>query len=369
MFAFDSIIRVSDGDGLEYGLLGTAAVEATHLTMVGIGSPTYGVRAYRLGGGSASQHLNNSTITGFENDLSAGADGFSQTSLEVAYSNYSTALVLAGGTITPGYGNIDVAPGFADPAKGDFHLRHDSPLIDAGRVIAGFPVATDLDLLPGNVDGDASGTPEPDIGAYEYQRGVPVAAISGPDTATVGHTIELSAEGSSDPDPADSLTYKWWFGDGTTATGQTASHAFATSGTHAVTLEVTDPTGQQRTVTKSISVQASVSGGGASATGDSVAPVISRLRTARGGKAVRFRLSEPASVMLRFTRIGTARPARRIRMSGRPGANELRLRGCLARALRPGSYRVRVSARDTAGNQARPRVARLVLLRRASPGA
>ena len=186
-----------------------------------------------------------------------------------------------------------------------------------------------------------------------------MAAISAPASATVGQAIEVS-----DADPADALTCKWWFGDGTTATGQTAAHAYATRGNYAVTLEVTDPTGQQRTVTKNISVEAPLAGGGTPVTADSLAPVISRLRVARRGKAIRFRLSEPARVTLRFTRIETRRLAGRLRMSGRSGANEVRLRGRLPRALCPGPKRVKVSARDAAGNQARPRGAHVVLLRR-----
>jgi hypothetical protein len=367
---FDTLIHVRDGAGIEYGLLGTGDVTAAQLTVVGSASPSYGVRAFRLGGGSALHELDNSTVTGFDNDLSAASDGLSLAGISVAYSNYSSTLVSPGGTITPGAGNIDVAPGFANAAVGDFHLRHDSPLIDGGHDL-GFGDEADLDLLQRNVDGDASGDPEPDIGAYEYQRAAPVAAISGPDSATVGQTLELSGAGSSDADVGDALTYDWSFGDGTTATGESASHAYAAPGTYAVTLQVTDPTGQQGTVTKEISVQAAggsgQTGGGVPTgdPGDLLAPVISRLRVARAGRAIRFRLSEPARVTLRLTRAGTRRLAGRIRVNGRLGANEVRLRGRRlgGRVLRPGRYRVAASARDAAGNQARPRTARLVLLR------
>jgi hypothetical protein len=220
------------------------------------------------------------------------------------------------------------------------------------------------------VDGNADGDARPDIGAYEYQRAAPLAAISGPDSATVGQAMDFSAAGSSDPDPADALTYKWWFGDGTTTSGVTASHAYATAGTHAVTLEVTDPTGQQRTVTKSILVVPTAGGEPTGAGGttppaaDVLAPVIGRLRAARAGKAIRFRLSEPARVTLRLKPIGTGGVAKRIRVSGRRGANLVRLRG-LAKTLQPGRYRVTASARDAAGNRARPRIARLFLLRTA----
>jgi hypothetical protein len=134
-----------------------------------------------------------------------------------------------------------------------------------------------------------------------------------------------------------------------------------------VTLQVTDPTGQERTVTKSISVAAvgGVAADGEAAGGDRLAPVISRLKAARAGKAIRFRLSEPARVTLRLKPVGTGGLIKRIRLSGRAGANLVRLPRRLAKTLRPGRYRVTASARDAAGNRARPRVARLLLMRRA----
>jgi PKD domain len=361
LLAFDTLIHVSGGDGLEYGVLATSAAAATHLTVVGTGNPTYGVRAFRLGGGSALHHLNNSTVTGFENDLSAGADGLSLASIDVDYSNYSSTLVSPGGAIDAGYGNVDVEPGFADAAGVNFHLRHDSPLLEKGRYV-GIQGETDLDDLPRIVDGDASGDSEPDIGAYEYQRGAPMAAISAPDSATVGQTIELSGTRSSDPDPADALTYSWWFGDGTKATGPTASHTYSAPGTYAITLQVTDPTGQERTVTKDIVVAAgagdAAKAGGA---GDRLAPVISRLKVLRARRLVRFHLSEPARVTIRLTRRGAPHFARSLRVSGRTGTNKIRLRRRLLRTLAPGRYRIKVSARDAAGNQAKPRTARLLL--------
>src|SRR3954452_14974580 len=79
---------------------------------------------------------------------------------------------------TPGAGDVfgahDVgAPsGFADAAAGDFRLRPDSPLVDAGGADASaLPGgATDLDGAARVVDGNGDTTAQADIGAFEHQR-------------------------------------------------------------------------------------------------------------------------------------------------------------------------------------------------------
>jgi PKD repeat protein len=170
----------------------------------------------------------------------------------------------------------------------------------------------------------------------------------------------VSGAGSSDADAADALTYSWWFGDGTTAAGPTASHAYSAPGTYAVTLQVTDPTGQERTATKNIVVTAADLGAGAAGGArDTLAPAISRLRVLPRRRLIRFRLSEPARVTIRVMRSSRPRLDRSIRVRARRGANTVRLPRRLVRALRPGRYRIKVSARDAAGNQATPRIKHL----------
>ncbi len=71
-----------------------------------------------------------------------------------------------------GVGNTGDDPLFVNSAERDFHLRADSPCVDAGSNEA-LPedIATDLDGNPRFVDGDDDGVTDVDMGAYEFQGG------------------------------------------------------------------------------------------------------------------------------------------------------------------------------------------------------
>jgi hypothetical protein len=68
----------------------------------------------------------------------------------------------------------------------------------------------------------------------------PVAVVGGPYSGTVGQAILFDGTGSSDPDAGQTLSYAWNFGDGSTASSATASHAYGVAGTFLVTLQVCD---------------------------------------------------------------------------------------------------------------------------------
>jgi glucose/arabinose dehydrogenase len=70
--------------------------------------------------------------------------------------------------------------------------------------------------------------------------------------------VAFSASGSSDPE-GDSLTYRWEFGDGATATTPNPTHTYATPGARQARLTVTDSLGTSHSVTLQVNANAAPS--------------------------------------------------------------------------------------------------------------
>ena len=163
------------------------------------------------------------------------------------------------GSLTQGPGNHtdNPDPRFIDAAHLDYRLRHDSPLIDAGRPTA-FLGEENPDLAGHDRvrDSDGNGSAIRDIGAYEYQRLAPTAAFGvSPQQALLGEPTAFDASASVDPD-GDPLELNWDFGDGGTASGPNAAHTFGAPGSFPVKLTVVDPTGLSAEATHAAEVVA-----------------------------------------------------------------------------------------------------------------
>ena len=222
----------------------------------------------------------------------------------------------------------------------------------------------------------------------------PTAALSvSPRTAKAGERVTLDASGSRDPEGLR-LVYEWDLdGNGTFEAGSgttpTATPSFSVDGPHTVRVRVNDPHGGRAVAEGALTV-------------DGRRPVVSDVRAAeqvlgvrrqRGhGKAaakrkrpptstsLRFRLSEPATVTVSVRRARAGRRAegacstrsrrgrpctawsvsRQLKRPERAGRNSVKLR---SRGLRPGRYRVVLSATDEVGNRSQQRAIGLRVVR------
>lgn len=102
-------------------------------------------------------------------------------------------------------------------------------------------------------DGGATGTATGTVTAAAPAANVPPTAAFTASASGLGVAVDASA--SSDPD-GTVASYAWTFGDGGTATGVTASHTYAASGTNTVRLTVTDDRGATTSTSKDVTVVA-----------------------------------------------------------------------------------------------------------------
>ena len=86
------------------------------------------------------------------------------------------------------------------------------------------------------------------------QGAAPAAVFTfSPTDPAVGTTVHFNAAASTPAAGRTLVSYKWDFGDGTSASGVQVSHAYGVARTYTVTLTVTDDIG--RTNTRSVTVQ------------------------------------------------------------------------------------------------------------------
>jgi hypothetical protein len=308
-----SVIRFGGSGGSSAGIYagvqpGTdTTVNGDGVTIVGPGLPdSYGSYAdtFVYPAQSADISLTNSIIRGVGGAVSAYATGAGHAKVAAAYSDYDASgnsVTGANASVTESnISNVGDAR-FVDPAGGDYHLLSGSPLIDLGDPATA--QSLDLDGNPLVADGNGDGDSRRDLGAFE----LPPAPSGGQPPAAEGQ--QGGGGGQAQPPAPD--TQPPLIG-GFRATP--ALFAVARAGT----------------------------------------PLAARLPR---GTRFRYTLSEAARVTLKIQRALAGRPTRyrtigTLSRTAARGANSTRFSGRLRkRALRPGRYRVRITATDTAGNR------------------
>lgn len=83
--------------------------------------------------------------------------------------------------------------------------------------------------------------------------GAPIPSFAAPASALAGTTLNFAANSGTN---AAVSSYSWSFGDGQTATGQAATHAYLAVGSYTVTLTVTDSFGNSGTASEQVDVTA-----------------------------------------------------------------------------------------------------------------
>jgi hypothetical protein len=362
----------------------SATLDADRVTIVGKdagANSTIGGFAVGSTRGTATLRLHDAVLAGVSTPFARQADPGAAANVDARFVAHPDAV----GTVTdsgPGTlieaNRVAGAPGFVDAAAADFHLRADSPLLDAGDPASATAGGGDRDGVTRPLDGNGDCVARSDIGAYEYRRPAPKAvATASTGSAGAGTAVGFSATGSCASAPEDALSFSWQFDDGAAASGPDVAHAFAGPGTHTATLTVTDLAGHAAGATAAVAITATALAPPPvkPAPKDRTKPVLSalrvparialgsllpRLHAGRRTPAFAFRLSERATVQLRFARRVRGGRFHRIRTGVRvraaAGANRLRFSGRLTRRARlaPGHYRVTLTAVDAAGNRSRP---------------
>jgi PKD repeat protein len=89
--------------------------------------------------------------------------------------------------------------------------------------------------------------------AFSLESGLSAGFQFSPAEPQPGQSVEFEDTSSSGPETTIE-SYEWAFGDGSTATGQQATHTYDSTGEYTVTLTVTTAAGDSDTATKTVSV-------------------------------------------------------------------------------------------------------------------
>jgi hypothetical protein len=320
----NSVLRVNSASGAGIGAFASndphPVVNADGLTMTtGLVGGHAGVHAQadNVAGVTVNVNMKNSILRGLDVPVEAVGTGAGVATVATSWSDFDPSKTQATGNATISKSNISFVanPGFVNPVSGNFRLASSSPLVDAGDQATS--QGLDMDGNPRVTDGNLDGSARRDIGAYEVPGPLPL-----------------------DPPPADQPA-------GGSAGQLPAGSASAASTTAAST----------------------TAGGGASAApADTVAPVISGLKTTNKafavgrartalaavmrGTSLRYSLSEAAKVTVTIRRVRDGRVVGKLTRTGAKGSNAVKFSGRMGRcALRSGRYLAVLTATDAAGNR------------------
>lgn len=228
-----------------------SSLAMNQVTIAGAAGPgSVALHATASGGSRTGLTFRNGVIDSYPIAIARSAAGAASVAdVATDYSDYSGSVQSSGGGGLTETNHLTGDPGFVSDS--DFHLRSDSPLVDAGDPE---PLATDespgdASGQPRIVDADGDCVARRDVGAFEFQPGqrapVAVANVTTLQPAT-DQPVMFDASESCDPD-GDALTYVWSFDDGSVGEGVTREHAFSRAGLHFAAVTVTDSTGRSTT--------------------------------------------------------------------------------------------------------------------------
>ena len=150
---------------------------------------------------------------------------------------------------------------WASPGGWSGSMEQTAPVTNRGSFVAAANVAT-LVLKSGNLGGFTTGVRMDEIRSQATTPPAnqpPTARMTAsPTSGTAPLTVDFDGSSSTDPD-GDPLTYTWSFGDGAQATGPTASHTYAASGSYTARLTVDD--GRNGTHSASLTIAVSPASG------------------------------------------------------------------------------------------------------------
>jgi hypothetical protein len=167
-------------------------------------------------------------------------------------------------------GNTNPALFSVQPALSSTGILTYTPAPDANGAAA---ITLTLQDNGGGTDTSAPQTFNITVTAVNDAPVVASAPTATPNPAGVGQTVSFNASASDVEDGSASID--WGFGDGATASGSSAQHAYSAAGSYTVTVSATDLTGLKTTTSLTLVVAAPIVGtGGVDTDGDGFSDTI-----------------------------------------------------------------------------------------------